>query len=198
MTFRIGQPYLEEVEKGGFRSYTRAESVRNIFLLKWKILEALPVKEFYNQHYYFDDLLSKEIRKLVPLTISTDKIYGQLVDVTDFQIHSEDSEERTINNGEFYRIFQNHKLWEKRYIKSNVSCSCLYSRILVRVQCSFESEPIFTLFENYSKCRIWIFHFRHSQPIFVQLKLTYLVTLFDRKLQVFKNAPKLTIFGIFN
>ena len=127
MTFRIGQPYLEEVEKGGFRSYTRAESVRNIFLLKWKILEALPVKEFYNQHYYFDDLLSKEIRKLVPLTISTDKIYGQLVDVTDFQIHSEDSEERTINNGEFYRIFQNHKLWEKRYIKSNVSCSCLYN-----------------------------------------------------------------------
>ena len=127
MTFRIGQPYLEEVEKGGFRSYTRAESVRNIFLLKWKILEALPVKEFYNQHYYFDDLLSKEIRKLVPLTVSTDKIYGQLVDVTDFQIPSENS------NGEFYRIFQNHKLWEKRYIKSNVSCSCLYSRILVRV-----------------------------------------------------------------
>ena len=30
------------------------------------------------------------------------------------------------------------------------------------------------------------------------LKLTCLVTLFDRKLQVFKNSPKWTIFGIFN
>ena len=28
--------------------------------------------------------------------------------------------------------------------------------------------------------------------------LSYLVTLFDRKLQVFKNSPKWTIFGIFN
>ena len=33
---------------------------------------------------------------------------------------------------------------------------------------------------------------------FWQSKLTCLVTLFDRKLQVFKNSPKLTIFGIFN
>ena len=55
-----------------------------------------------------------------------------------------------------------------------------------------------TLFENYSKCRIWIFEFWHFSPIFVLLKLTCLVTLFDRKLQVFKNSPKWTIFGIFN
>ena len=33
-------------------------------------------------------------------------------------------------------------------------------------------------------------------PIFVLLKLTCLVTLFDRQPQVFKNSPKLTIFGI--
>ena len=36
----------------------------------------------------------------------------------------------------------------------------------------------------------------HFPPIFVILKLTCLVTLFDRKLQVFKNSPKWTIFGI--
>ena len=34
--------------------------------------------------------------------------------------------------------------------------------------------------------------------IFAQLKVTCLVTLFDRKLQAFKKSPKLTIFGIFN
>ena len=56
----------------------------------------------------------------------------------------------------------------------------------------------YTLFENNSKCRIWIFQFWHFLPIFDLLKLTCLVTLFDRKLQVFKNSPKWTIFGIFN
>ena len=42
------------------------------------------------------------------------------------------------------------------------------------------------------------FEFWHFSPIFVLLKLTCLVTLFDRKLQVYKNSPKWTIFGIFN
>ena len=55
-----------------------------------------------------------------------------------------------------------------------------------------------TLFENYSKCRIWILQFWHFPPIFVLISLTCLVTLFDRKLQVFKNSPKWTIFDLFN
>ena len=38
----------------------------------------------------------------------------------------------------------------------------------------------FTVFENYSKCRI--FEFWHFPPIFVLLKLTCLVKLLDRKL----------------
>ena len=42
------------------------------------------------------------------------------------------------------------------------------------------------------------FQFWHFPPIFVLLKLTGLVTLFDRKIQVFKNSPKWTILGIFN
>ena len=42
------------------------------------------------------------------------------------------------------------------------------------------------------------FEFWHFSPIFVLLKLTCLVTLFDRKLQIFKNSPKLAIFGNLN
>ena len=42
------------------------------------------------------------------------------------------------------------------------------------------------------------FEFWHFSPIFVLLKLTCLVTLFDRKLQVFKNSPKWTTFDIFS
>ena len=37
-----------------------------------------------------------------------------------------------------------------------------------------------TVFENYSKCRIWIFLFWQFPQIFVLLKLTCLVTLFER------------------
>ena len=37
----------------------------------------------------------------------------------------------------------------------------------------------------------------HFSSIFVRLKVTCLITLFDRKPQVFKNSPKLTFFVIF-
>ena len=46
----------------------------------------------------------------------------------------------------------------------------------------------FTL--HISHLNVWFWHF---PPIFVLLKLACLVTLFDRKLQVFKNSPKWTI-----
>ena len=49
-----------------------------------------------------------------------------------------------------------------------------------------------TVYENHSKMP------HNFPPIFVLLKLTCLVTLFDRKLQAFKNSPKCTIFDIFN
>ena len=40
--------------------------------------------------------------------------------------------------------------------------------------------------------------FWHIQTIFVLLKVNCLAILFDLKLQVFKNSPNWTIFGIFN
>ncbi len=67
---------------------------------------------------------------------------------------------------------------------------------LPRKKTCITSHLSFKLFENYSKCRIWIFEFWHFPTIFALLKLTCLVTLFDRKLQVFKNSSKWTIFGI--
>ena len=60
------------------------------------------------------------------------------------------------------------------------------------------AQMYFTMFENHSKLSHFNFWFWHFLQIFVLLKVTCLVTLFDRKLQVFKNSSKLTIFGIFN
>ena len=50
-----------------------------------------------------------------------------------------------------------------------------------------------TLFENCSKCRIFNLDFWHFPPIFVQSKLTYLVTQFDRKLQIFNRGLEFLI-----
>ena len=55
-----------------------------------------------------------------------------------------------------------------------------------------------TMIENHPKCPIWVFQFCHFPLILVLLKVNCLVTLFDLKYQVFKNSPKVTIFGIFN
>ena len=76
----------------------------------------------------------------------------------------------------------------------SICIACTTTRVRVKVQTNRD----LTSFENYSKCHIWIFSFWHFPPIFVILRLTCLVILFDRKIQVFKNSPKWTIFGIFN
>ena len=55
-----------------------------------------------------------------------------------------------------------------------------------------------TVFENHPKMSHLNFSILAFSTNFVRLKLTCLVTLFDRKLQVFKNSPKWIIFGIFN
>ena len=49
------------------------------------------------------------------------------------------------------------------------------------------------MFENSSKCPISRFVFCHFLPIFILLKV---VTLFDRKLQVFKNSPQMDHFKL--
>ena len=91
-------------------------------------------------------------------------------------------------------IFEVHSVW-KSPLKSRTELTYFKlnnSKVSILV-CNINKW-----FENHPKCRIWIFEFWHFPPIFVLLKLTCLVRLFDSKLQVFKNSPKLSIFGIFN
>ena len=47
------------------------------------------------------------------------------------------------------------------------------------------------------KCCIWIFELWHFRGIFVQLKLTCLVTMFDSKIQAFKKIAKMFHFWHF-
>ena len=54
----------------------------------------------------------------------------------------------------------------------------------------------YTMFENNSKCHIFDFRILAFSTNFLVIKVTCLVTLFDRK--IFKNSPKWTIFGNLN
>ena len=89
----------------------------------------------------------------------------------------------------------------QRKVFPGMGHNCEYVSSLVSrkaIMMMYFQFPAYTLLENHPKCRIWIFEFWHFPPIFALLKLTCLVTLFDHKLQVFKNSPKWTIFGIYN
>ena len=90
------------------------------------------------------------------------------------------------------------KLAEELQLRNSLFCCLLSEDEHKLLRFSYNKEACFfldyywrnrsyTVFENHPKCRIWIFQFWHFPPIFVLLKLTCLVTLFHRKLQVFKN-----------
>ena len=57
---------------------------------------------------------------------------------------------------------------------------------------SKRNKKLNTVFENPSKCRIWIYAFSTN---FCPFKLTCLVTLFNRKVSFLKNSSKWTIFN---
>ena len=61
-------------------------------------------------------------------------------------------------------------------------------------------EPFLAFLMNFCPLKMLdlIKEFWHFLTIFDLFKVTYLVALFDCKLQVFKNLSKFTIFGIFN
>ena len=82
-------------------------------------------------------------------------------------------------------------------LHSQVNTSCI-TEIQLKYNKTENDRTRDSRFENRSKFRFWIFEFCHFPPICVLLKVTCLVTLFDRNLQVFKNWPNQTIFGIFN
>ena len=83
----------------------------------------------------------------------------------------------------------------------NLQTTDKHGRTLLHIACLSErnQQEIMKLLSQCLKITKNVaLEFWHFPPIFVLLKLTCLVTLFDRKLQVFKNSPKLAILGIFN
>ena len=105
------------VEKDKICCFVRTEALRYIFLIKKDLIAKIPnpnelIKVQNDSN--FDLILSQELKKLSYLNLMTGKNYGQIVNMKKYPDQAE-------KHPEFFRIFENYRLWEKRYIKSNVS-----------------------------------------------------------------------------
>ena len=99
----------------------KAESLRYIFLIKKSLAVKISTKNLLDAQNdtHFDAILSKELKSKSYLQLITGKNYGQIVNMVNYP-------DKATQFPEFFRIFENHELWEKKYIKSNVSYqSCL-------------------------------------------------------------------------
>ena len=92
-----------------------------------------------------------------------------------------------ISEVEILRFFFSLLKLSKNHPKLNLDLSKIFLNIIA------PNDPIFHNSQNFSKV-FWTLLW-HFSSIFVLLKLTCLVTLFDRKFQVFKKSPKFTIFN---
>ena len=94
----------------------KAESLRYIFLIKKSLAAKISTKNLLDAQNdtHFDAILSKELKSKSFLQLITGKNYGQIVNMVNYP-------DKATQFPEFFRIFENHELWEKKYIKSNVS-----------------------------------------------------------------------------
>ena len=114
--------FLEEdnlavaVEKDKICCLVKAESLRYIFLIKKSLTTKIFTKKLLDadNDTHFDAILSKELKTLSYLQLITGKNYGQIVNMINYP-------DKASQFPEFFRIFENHELWEKKYMKSNVS-----------------------------------------------------------------------------
>ena len=74
-------------------------------MISWHDIKTDSVEEF-------DSQLSYRLRKSNILYLVTDKTYGQLVDTTNFP--------KDAKHPELFRVFENFRLWQKRYILPKV------------------------------------------------------------------------------
>ena len=123
------------VEKDKICCFIRTEALRYIFLIKKDLIAKIPniQNKLINvqNDSNFDVILSQELKKLSYLNLMNGKNYGQIVNMKNYPDQAE-------KHPEFFRIFENHHIWEKRYIKSNVSG--------YQLSCSMLTRYIFKIF----------------------------------------------------
>ena len=97
--------------KGEICCFWMAESLSHFILAKKSIISKV-VNELDAELPFFTNL-SQELKKVAYLYVMNDKSYGQLVNDKDIPVDA--------IIPELYRMLENHQLWERRYILSQVN-----------------------------------------------------------------------------
>ena len=116
-------------------------------------------------------------------------IFKQCVPVAAPNIHKQNLDSFMDKKLQLCRFLHPDIIWKKGFEKRPLEGHQKIIHHKVNIFEAYSLKEQITLFENYSKYRIWIFGISHQ---FLS-SWKCLVTLFDPKLQVFKNSPKLTI-----
>jgi hypothetical protein len=100
----------------------RAETLRYCYLVKKSVFRNPEINMFLSEddeknitNEKLDDAFSQNVRKFgnFALFLLTSHDFGQLVNLRKFP-------EQTKTSPELYRLFENHDLWERRYITQKV------------------------------------------------------------------------------
>ena len=110
----IGEFPIRLLRPNGYCCLIRAESIRHAFLIQKSALEHLSWTSLssINDASELDAALSKVLKKHSPLHLLVDKTYGQIV--------NERNIPKDTKVPELFRIFENHKLWEEKYLAAQV------------------------------------------------------------------------------
>ena len=123
----VNDEVLTDVETGTTCCMIRAESMRYAYMLKKSILSQIPLEVFdhhLNSEAEFDGIMSQEVRKLSPLYLINENNYGMLVNKKFRTLALKEKK-----TPELFRIFQNHELWEKRYIQPRIRQAIKHSQL---------------------------------------------------------------------
>ena len=103
--------------------------MRYIYMLKKSILSQIPLEAFQPPKVYlknegdFDAILSQEARKLSPLYLINENNYGTLINI------KSTLSQKGKKAPELFRIFQNHELWEQRYIQPHIRQAVKHTKL---------------------------------------------------------------------
>lgn len=109
------QRFPDKVEKGVLEHKISVESIRYIYMMDKETAKKLPLQKLSlaENGTQFDDILSAQLKKSTNLYLISNKFYGHIVNMLNYP--------QNTTNPEFYRVLENHYLWERRFINPNVS-----------------------------------------------------------------------------
>ena len=105
---------IQQLKSKEYYNIIRGESIRHTFMVQKSALESVSwtILSSIKNISELEATFSRELKKHSPLHLLVDETYGQIV--------NEHNIPKDTNVPELFRIFENHKLWEEKYLAAQV------------------------------------------------------------------------------